>query len=98
MKQFDRYETQYRKELRLLSILHSKALPEFKKPTFKTGDRVRILKFDLPFRKSYKPRFTGKFFEIVEIATRKPPRYTLKDEEEDIIQGKFYRKEPIKVL
>ena len=32
------------------SILYSKALREFKKPTFKVGDRVRISMYDLPFR------------------------------------------------
>ena len=34
-----------------ISILYSKRLREYKKPTFKTGDRVRISKYDLPFRK-----------------------------------------------
>ena len=33
------------------SILYSKPLREFKKPTFKIGDRVRISKYYLPFRK-----------------------------------------------
>ena len=41
-----------------MSILYSKPLREFKKPVFKIGDRVRISKQDLPFRKSYKPQFT----------------------------------------
>ena len=36
-------------------ILYSKPLQQNKKPTFKTGDRVRISKFDLPFRKVYMP-------------------------------------------
>ena len=33
-----------------MSILYSKTLREYKKPTFKTGDRMRISKFDLRFR------------------------------------------------
>ena len=41
-----------------MSILYSKILREFKKPTFKLGDRVRISKYDLPSRKGYKPQFT----------------------------------------
>ena len=41
-----------------MSILFSKPLREYKKPTFKTGDRVRISKYDLPFRKGYRPQFT----------------------------------------
>ena len=34
-----------------MAILYSKPLREFKKPTFKNGDRVRISKYDLSFRK-----------------------------------------------
>ena len=80
------------------SIPYSKPLREFKKPTFKIGDRVRISKYYLPFRKGYKPQFTREVFEIVAIATRKPPTYTIKDEQDEIIQGKFYQKELIKVI
>ena len=81
-----------------MSILYSKPLREFKKPTFKIGDRVRISKYDLPFRKGYKPQFTSEVFEIVAIATREPPTYTIKDEQDEIIQGKFYQKELIKII
>ena len=56
-----------------MSILYSKPLREFKKATFKVGDRVRISEYDLPFRKGYKPQFTREVFEILAIATRKPP-------------------------
>ena len=75
-----------------MSILYSKLLREYKKPVFKTGDRVRISKYDLPFRKGYKPKFTREVFEIVAIATRKPPTYTIEDEQDEIIRGKFYQK------
>ena len=81
-----------------MSILYSKPLREVKKPTFKTGDRVRISKCDLFFRKGYKPQFTGEVFEIVAIATKKPPAYTIKDEPDEINRGKFYQKELIKVI
>ena len=81
-----------------MSILYSKHLREFKKPTFKIGDRVRISKYDLLFCKGYKPQFTREVFEIVAIATRKPPTHTLKDEQVEVIQGKFYQKELIKVI
>ena len=54
------------------SILCSKPLREFKKPIFKIGDRVRISKYDLPFRKGYKTQFTREVFEIVAIGTGKP--------------------------
>ena len=81
-----------------ISILYSKPLRELMKPTFKIGDRLRISKYDLPFRKGYKPHFTREVFEVVAIATRKPPTYTIKDEQCEVIQGTFYEKELIKVI
>ena len=79
-------------------FLSSKPLREFRKPQFKIGDSVRISKFDLPFRKGYKPQFTQEVSEIVAISSRKPPTYTIKDEQDEIIRGKFYQKELIKVI
>ena len=63
-----------------LSILYTKPLREFGKPKFKVGDRVRISRNDLPFRKRCKPQFTKEVFEIVSISSQEPPTYTLKDE------------------
>ena len=40
------------------------------KPAFKIGNRVRTSKYDLPFRKGYKPEFTREIFEIVAIAKK----------------------------
>ena len=81
-----------------LSILYSKPLGEFRKPKVKIGDRVRISKYDLPFRKGYKPQFTREVFEMVAISLREPPTYTLKDEQDEIIRGKLYQQELIKVI
>ena len=81
-----------------LSILYSKPLREFRKPKFKVGDRVRISKYDLPFKKGYKPQFTEEVFEIVAIYSKKPPTYTIKDEQDETIRGKFYQEELIKVI
>ena len=39
-----------------------------------------------------------KFFEIFAIATKKPPTYTIKDEQEEVIRGKIYEKELIRVI
>ena len=55
-------------------------------------------KYDLLFWEGCKPQFTRELFEIVGIATRKPPTNTIKDEQGEIIQGKFYQKELIKVI
>ena len=81
-----------------LSILYSKPLREFRKPKFKIGDGVHISKYDLPFRKGYKPQFTKQVFENVAISSRKLPTYTIKDEQDEIIRGNFFRKELIKVI
>ena len=81
-----------------MSIPYSKPLRECKKRTFKIGDRVRISKYDLPFRKGYEPQFTREVSGIVAIETRKPPTYSIKDEQGEVIQGKFYQKELIKVI
>ena len=81
-----------------ISILYTKPLREYKKPTFKTGVRVRISKYDLPFRKSYKPQFTREVLEIVSSATRNPPTYTIKDEQDGNIQDKIYQNELIKII
>ena len=86
------------KDCDFMSILYSKLLREFKKPAFKIGDRVRISKYDLPFRKGYKRQFTREVFEIVAIATKKPPTITIKDEQDENIRGKFYQNELIKVI
>ena len=74
-----------------LSSLYSKTLREFRNPKFKVGDSVRISKYDLPFRKGFKPQLTPEVFEIVAISSRKPPTYTLKDEQDEITRGKFYQ-------
>ena len=81
-----------------LSILYSKPLRQIRKPKCKVGDRVRISKYDLPFNKGYEPQFTKEVFEIVAISSRKPPTYTIKDEQNEIICGKFYQKQLIKVI
>ena len=84
------------KDSDFLSILYSKPLREFRKPKFVIEDRVRILKYDLPFKKSYKPQFTREVFEIVAISSRKPTTYLLKDEQDEFIRCKLYQKEMIK--
>ena len=81
-----------------LSILYSKPLREFRKPKFKVGDRVRVSKFDSLFRKGSKPYFTKEVFEIAAISSEKAPTYTIKDEQDEIIRGKFYQRELIKVI
>ena len=42
--------------------INNKPLREYKKPKFGIGDIIRISKYDLPFRKGYKPQFTREIF------------------------------------
>ena len=71
-----------------LSILHSKPPRENIKPTFEVGDRVRIWKSDLSFRKGYKPQSTQEAFQMVAIFSKKPPTYTSKDDQDEITLSK----------
>ena len=79
------------KNSNFLSILYSKPQREFKKSQFKVGDRFRI-------SKGYKPQFTIEVFEIVAISSKKPPTYTIKEEQDETIRGQFYPKELIKII
>ena len=54
-----------------LSILYNKSFKKYTKPKFKIGDRVRISKNYITFRKGYKPQFTDELFEISAISTKK---------------------------
>ena len=78
------------------SILYSKPLWEFWKSNIKSGDRVCILEYDLAFTKGYNPQCTKKVFNVVAISSRKPPTYTIKDEQAEIIRSKIYQNELIK--
>ena len=81
-----------------MSILYSKPLRDYRKPKFGIEDRVRISKYDLPFVKGCEPQCKQEIFEIVAIATKKLRTYTIKDEQEEVIHGKFYEKELIRVI
>ena len=81
----------------ILSILCSKPLRGFGKPKSENGDRVRFSKYGSSFWRGYKPQFTQKVFEIVAFSSRKPTTYPIKDEQDEIIRGKNYQKELIKV-
>ena len=81
-----------------LSIFYKNPIIEYKKPLFKIGDKVRISKYDIPFRKGYKSQFTSEVFEIFKIATLKPPTYNLHGEQGDEILGKFYEQELAKCI
>ena len=80
------------------SVFYKNPIIEYKKPRFKIGDRVRISKYDIPFRKGYKSQFTSEIFQIVNIATLKPPTYNHHGEQGDEILGKFCEQELAKCI
>ena len=75
-----------------MSILYSKPHREYKKPKVRIGDRVRFSKYNLLFKKGFKPQFTQESFEIVTIATKKPPTYTIKDSKKKLYVGNSTRR------
>ena len=81
-----------------LSILYSKPLQEYKKAKFVIGHKIRISRHDLLFRKCFKPEFTQQVSEIVSTSSKNDPTNTIKDEQDEIIRGKFYQKELITVI
>lgn len=67
-------------------------------PKFKIGDRVRIPKHKTIFTKGYEEKWTDEIFTIHKINTKyKPELYTLKDDNNEIIHGSFYKQELQKV-
>ena len=78
-----------------ISILYGKLIREFL--STKSAICEKVCKADLRFRKGYKPQFTEEIFEIVALGSRKPPTYTIKDNQNLVIRGKFYKKEMIRV-
>ncbi|MEN0051324.1 MAG: transposase family protein [Bacteroidota bacterium] len=68
-------------------------------PKFKTGDKVRISAKGNQFRKGYLQSFSTEVFKILGVATKKPIiTYTIQDKNNEIILGKFYERELMRVI
>ena len=63
------------------------------KPKFKIGDSVRLSKLKRHFEKGYTPNWTEEVFVINGIQNTNPITYTLKDLNNELIQGSFYEQE-----
>ena len=74
------------------SILYNKTLRKIKNSKTKNGDRVRFSKYHFIFRKDHRPQFFKVVFEIVAFFPRKPPKYTIEVERDEIILGIFHPK------
>ena len=81
---------------KLISLQAERSSELVRKPRFQIGNKVRIAKEDLPFKKSYKQNFTDELFRVTKVATFSPPTYSLADINGEDIQGKFYEPELIR--
>ena len=60
---------------------------------FKIGDKVRISKFKKKFEKGYTPNWTEEIFTIYAINMTNPVTYLIKDLNNNVIKGSFYKQE-----
>ena len=63
------------------------------KPKFKIGDRVRLSKIKRHFEKGYTPNWTEEIFIIDGIQNTNPRTYTIRDLNNELVQGSFYEQE-----
>tara|TARA_Y100001956_G_scaffold46976_1_gene45610 strand:+ start:327 stop:1214 length:888 start_codon:yes stop_codon:yes gene_type:complete len=63
------------------------------KPKFKIGDRVRLSKIKRHFEKGYTPNWTEEIFIIDGIQNTNPITYTIRDLNNELVQGSFYEQE-----
>lgn len=66
---------------------------KLEKPTFQLGQPVRIPCWKKVFGNKYKRNWTKEIFYIAEIFHTDPITYQLKDAENELILGKFYKQE-----
>ena len=59
----------------------------------KTGQQVRIQQKIETFHRGYLIQFTEEVFTIATVQTLNPPTYTIKDANNQLIEGKFYKAE-----
>ena len=64
-----------------------------KAPSFKVGDRVRIVKKKKTFEKGFTPNWTEELFTVVRVKKTKPPTYSIIDTKGEEIHGTFYEEE-----
>ena len=69
--------------------------PKYK---FRVGDTVRLSKAKKTFDKGYIPNWTEEYFIVTDRFPRTPPVYTIKDTNNEAVEGTFYEKELQKVI
>ena len=66
------------------------------KPKFKVNDTVRISKNKYTFSKGYKPQWSTELFKISKVFQSDPVTYNIKDDQNNIVLGRFYNQELLK--
>ena len=74
----------------------SKKIPKF--PKFQVGDFVRVPDKRNVYSKGYTTNWNRELFKIHSINKTNPVTYTLEDENEEIIQGKYYEQELLRSI
>ena len=70
----------------------TKLIREYRKPRFETGDRVCTSNSDSLFQEGSQGTVYGKCSKMLLFVSRRPPSHSVKDEQEEIIRGKFYQR------
>ena len=64
-----------------------------KKPKYKVGDRVRIIKKKRTFEKGFTTNWSEELFIVTMVKDTKPSTYEIEDLNGNAIQGTFYEQE-----
>lgn len=75
----------------------SRKYTKVKAPKFEQGDLVRISNKDGTFKKGYLQNFTDEIFKVIKVHNGPIVTYTLGDKHKEIIKGKFYQPELVRV-
>ena len=78
----------------LVSLQHCNAI---NKPKFKLGQNVRIRRKTDLFHRGSRIQFTEEVFQIAAVETLNPPTYSLRGCNNQLIQGKFYESELVRL-
>ena len=73
--------------------LYGPRLKGQKKPKFKVGDRVRLIKFHRTFEKGYLPGWTEEVFVVHRVIPGPVPTYKIREWDDTPVQGTFYEKD-----
>ena len=64
---------------------------------FQIGDSIRISQQKQVFKKGYKSGWSEEIFSVATRYPTSPPTYAIKDDDDELIEGKFYMPELQKV-